>query len=131
MKRFAAFPFSLSLSRVRADRCNCVSEFRKLSKTVSSSYPAPHTRAPIDDFRFRFFVELASIPFTSLLKAQKQLSKSTAHASRKGKGRATASGSEEEEEEEGEGRGNGKKGKNQKEKFGKKRDSEGRSNKHA
>ncbi|GAA5861700.1 hypothetical protein JCM5353_000545 [Sporobolomyces roseus] len=72
--------------------------------------------------------QLASIPFTSLLKAQKQLSKSTAHASRKGKGRATSDSDAEEEEGE---RGKKGKGGNKKEKFGKKRDVEGRSNKHA
>ncbi|GAA5946668.1 hypothetical protein JCM3765_000339 [Sporobolomyces pararoseus] len=75
--------------------------------------------------------QLASIPFTSLLKAQKQLSKSTAHASRKGKGKAKQVEAEE-EEEDGAPR-KGKNGKNQnRDKNGRgKGGPEGRSNKHA
>lgn len=86
--------------------------------------------------RGRFFfphLELASIPFDSLLKAQKQLAKSNAHASRKGKGKAK----QVDEEPDDEGQDAPRKGKNGKglnNKGGKSRGGssiEGRSNKHA
>ncbi|GAA5848501.1 hypothetical protein JCM3766R1_005669 [Sporobolomyces carnicolor] len=77
--------------------------------------------------------QLASIPFDSLLKAQKQLAKSNAHASRKGKGKAK----QVDEEPDDEGQDAPRKGKNGKglnNKGGKSRGGssiEGRSNKHA
>ncbi|GAA5869329.1 hypothetical protein JCM16303_000431 [Sporobolomyces ruberrimus] len=76
--------------------------------------------------------QLASIPFTSLLKAQKQLSKSNAHASRKDKGKGKQIDEEEEDDEEEEPR-KGKNGKSSnKVKNGRgKAGIEGRSNKHA
>ncbi|GAA5938272.1 uncharacterized protein JCM15063_000687 [Sporobolomyces koalae] len=75
--------------------------------------------------------QLASIPFTSLLKAQKQMSKSNAHASRKGKGKARQVDEEEEDERDvDDSRKQGKKGPKAKNSKGRSA-VEGRSNKHA
>ncbi|GAA6019207.1 hypothetical protein JCM11491_001417 [Sporobolomyces phaffii] len=79
--------------------------------------------------------KLASIPFTSLLKAQKQLSKSTAHASRKGKGKAKANEDEDDEDDDDDdARDGSRKGKKKspQDRAGRgKKGIEGRSNKHA
>jgi len=75
--------------------------------------------------------ELASIPFDSLLKAQKQLSKSTAHASRKSKGKGKQVDNEEAEEADEGSTRKGKKNQTKDKKGRGKGGPEGRSSKHA